>query len=223
MEQGLNIPDSRSNGQEKEVGLLDYLGILMRWRKFIVINTIVVMAVTTIVVFVLPKWYRATASILPPKDTGLLNLMNSSNSVLRGLGGLSRLGGLGQTSGSYNYFAILKSRSMMESVVRKFNLLDVYDVADSSMEKAVKELSTNTAFESQDDDNITIEVLDKDPQRAADIANYFVQQLNVKSIELGTLEARGNAELKTMIKALRFSADGLEALAKGSEDDPMCD
>ena len=49
-------------------------------------------------------------------------------------------------------------------------------------------------LKSRDDDNITIEVLDKDPHRAADMANYFVDLLNGISIRLGTEEARNNRE-----------------------------
>ena len=62
------------------------------------------------------------------------------------------------------------------------------------MEKAIKELDGNVAFEEQTDDNITIEVYDKDPIRAANMANYFVELLNEVSIRLGTQEARSNRE-----------------------------
>ncbi|MEM4260705.1 MAG: GNVR domain-containing protein, partial [Candidatus Woesearchaeota archaeon] len=46
--------------------------------------------------------------------------------------------------------------------------------------------------ELQEDNYITVEVIDKSPQRAADIANYFVDVLNSISIQLGTQEARTN-------------------------------
>jgi len=70
----------------------------------------------------------------------------------------------------------------------------VYDISDSSMEKTIKELDGNVAFEEQTDDNITIEVYDKDPIRAANMANYFVDVLNEVSTRLGTQEVRSNRE-----------------------------
>lgn len=197
-------------------GLLDYAGVLLQWRRFIVVNVLIVTVVAIIVSLLLPKWYKATASILPPKEPDMLGSLGAASSVLRGLSSGRALRGLGQTqSGAYNYFAILKSRSAMESVVRKFDLLTVYDVSDSSMEKALKALQDNVAFEYQDDENITIDVMDKDPQRAADMANYFVELLNEMSIKLGTQEARNNREfierrLAVSREDLRMAEDSLQ-------------
>jgi uncharacterized protein involved in exopolysaccharide biosynthesis len=101
---------------------------------------------------------------------------------------------MGQKPSAYNYFAILKSRTVGEAVIREFGLLGVYDVPDSSMEKALKELASNVSFEEQPDEYITLEVLDRDPDRAAAMANFYVEQLNVLSIELATQEARSNRE-----------------------------
>src|SRR5512140_3112045 len=171
---------------EKKTDFLDYLSVLLRWRWFSIINVLCVTLLAVIVSFILPRWYRATASVLPPKEPDMFSSLGAASSVLKGLSGTRGLRGLGQTEGAYNYFAILKSRTAMEAVVRRFNLIEVYDIPDTSMEKTVKALSENTSFETAEDDNITIQVLDKDPQRAADMANYLVELLNEISIKLGT-------------------------------------
>jgi uncharacterized protein involved in exopolysaccharide biosynthesis len=62
------------------------------------------------------------------------------------------------------------------------------------MEKAVKKLRENAEFDYETEGNIAIKVYDKDPQRAAAMANYFVELLNELSVELGTQEARNNRE-----------------------------
>lgn len=177
-----------------EPNFIQYLSVLLRWKRFIIINFIVVLLLAIIVSFVLPRWYKATASILPPKQPDLFGTPVSSGSMLKGISVMGRLGNLGQKSNVYNYFAILKSRTTMEMVIRKFDLITVYDISDSSMEKTIKELEENTAFEEQPDDNITIEVYDKDPARAADMANYFVEVLSDISTRLGTQEARNNRQ-----------------------------
>jgi uncharacterized protein involved in exopolysaccharide biosynthesis len=196
------------------------LAITFRWRRFLLINVTVAAVIAAGVSFLLPKWYRSTASILPPKDSDMLNPMAAAGSVLKGLN-LGGRGGSGGTLGPYNYLAILKSRSALDSVVRKFNLTEVYGV-DTSIEEAVKELKENTAFEVQDEDYITLEVLDKDPDRAAGIANFFVDVLNSMSLRLGTREARNNREfiekrLEMTRTDLRAAEDALQAYQQRSK------
>lgn len=187
-------PGATAQGTEEGQGPAAVLAVLWTWRRFIVLNCLAVAALAAGVSLLLPVWYRASASLLPPREQSLSNLFGSPTSLLRGLAAVPRPGGLTGNTGAYNYFAILKSRSAMESVVKKFNLIGVYGISDSSTEKALRELKANTVFEYQDDDYITIEVEDKDPRRAASMANYFVDLLNEMSIRLGTQEARSNRE-----------------------------
>ena len=188
-----NIEQDEVNERKKGTPLLESLSILIAWRRFIIINYLVVFIIVVIIVFLLPKWYRATASILPPKDQTLQNILGGSSSILRGLSA-ARLGGFGQSPGTYNFLAILNSRSTMEEVVNKFNLNEVYGFPQNLTEETIKQLRDNSSFETQDNENIDIQVLDKDPIRAAAMANYFVEILNRRSLELGTAEAKSNRE-----------------------------
>lgn len=194
---------------------LNYLEVLLRWKNFIIVNVLLVSLLAIGVVLLLPNWYKATASILPPKQPDLFGATLGTNPLLKGLGAKS-LGGLGKMSTGYNYLAILKSRTSMERVINRFDLMSVYGISGGNMDKAVKELEENTLFETQDEDNITIDVYDKDPKRAADMANYFVEVLNSMSIQLATQEARNNREfiekrLDQCRQDLRQAEDGLKA------------
>ncbi len=210
-------------GEDTSKGILQYVSILLQWRRLIIVIVAAATIIAVVISFVLPKWYRATASIMPPKDLGLLNILGTSTNLLRGLGSLPRVSGLGQNNGPYNYFALLKSRRAMEAVVTKFNLVSVYGISDTMMEKAIKELRDNTAFEYQDDDYITVEVMDKEPRRAADMANYFVDLLNSMSVEMGTQEARNNREF--IERRVALTSDSLrlaeESLKKFQEKHGM--
>jgi len=173
----------------------DILVLLAKWRKFIIVNIVVVSIGTIGISFILPKWYKATTSILSPKEQGGLNSLGMAGTLLKGAGSsLAKIGALSTNSGAYNYLAILKSRSLQEAVIRKHNLNEVYGIADSSMELAIKEFSSNVSFEVQAEDYILIEVNDKDPHRVADIANSIVEMLNAVSIRLGMQEAHSNRE-----------------------------
>jgi uncharacterized protein involved in exopolysaccharide biosynthesis len=186
-------PEGRGveGGQRSGVSFLDVLAILLQWRRFIVVNVLVMTLLAVGISLLLPKWYRATTSVLPPKQQDLFGAVSSAGSLLKSLAGMGKMG---QKQGSYNYFAILKSRTMNEEMVRRFNLIQVYDTPDSSMEKAVKELMGTVSFEEQTDEHFTIEVFDRDPVRAADMANAYVELLNRLSLTLSTQEARNNKE-----------------------------
>ncbi len=205
----------------ESISMLDYLSIVLKWRKQIILLTLAAAVVSIAVSFIVPKWYRATATILPPKDKGLFGQMAGIGSILKDLSPIQKVGSLGQNSGVYNYMAILKSRSTMESVVRKFDLMTVYEIKDSLMEDALKELDDNTTIKVEDEDYISIAVLDKSPQRAADMANYFAEMLNVISTRLGTQEGRTNREfiekrLDAIRDRLRTAEDSLRRYQESS-------
>lgn len=210
-----------TGGENKTVNLLDYVGVIVKWRKFIIINLLVVTILAAVVSLLLPRWYKATVSILPPKEQGTISQYGAVGTLLKGLSPAQRISGFGQDLGVYNYLAILKSRSAMEEVIRKFDLIKVYGVSDNSIETTIRGLRDNVSFEIQDEDYITIDVLDKSPQRAADIANYFVEVLNNISNQLGTREARDNREfiekrLETSKGELRDAEEALRSYQEKS-------
>jgi len=184
------------NSQELEQkSFIDFLIILVKWRKLIILNVVIITLSAVIISLIMPKWYTSTANILPPKNTGgLLGSISGFSSTIKDLS--KTLGRLGTTSEeAYNYLAILQSRTYFEKVINKFNLREVYKFdPDDPIEEIIDELESNVKFNVEDEGNITIKVTDKDPKRAAAMANYFVQILNEISIELGTIEAKNNRE-----------------------------
>ncbi|MCR4438279.1 MAG: Wzz/FepE/Etk N-terminal domain-containing protein [bacterium] len=204
------------DGQLRPSYLFDYLYILFKRRRFILITVGTVAVVTVLVSLTLPNWYAARASLLPPKKPGGITSMleGGLSSLMKGLSGLGR--GLGTSEEAYSYLAILQSRTAMEAVVRKFDLVRVYKIKDGSMEKAVRKLSKKAEFDIGSEGNINITVYDRDRQRAADMANYFIEVLNEISVRLGTQEARNNREFverryQENLRDLRIAEDSLKA------------
>ncbi len=110
----------------QEPSFIKYLSVLLQWKKFIITNFLIITMIAVVISFILPKWYKSTASLLPPKQPDIFGSFSATGSLLKGLGGLGKLGGLGQKPNAYNYFAILHSRTTMEAVINKFNLASVY-------------------------------------------------------------------------------------------------
>lgn len=208
--------DERINGQTSDGHMFDYLYVLVKWRGFIMKTVLAAAIVAVGITLLMPNWYAATASLLPPKRPGgLLSMLEGGlGSVLKNLPGLG--GRLGSSQENYSYLAILQSRTAMERVVKKFDLIKVYDIDDSVMDKAVKKLTANCEFEYATEGNITVTVYEKDPQRAADMANYFIELLNEISVDLGTREARSNREFierryQQNLRDLKTAEDSLKA------------
>ncbi len=205
-------PVERTDGKQVEVGVWDYFYVIYKWRKFILVNVFILTLVAVIVALLLPVQYKATATVIAPQRSDIFGGLGGiiSQSVrefapfLRGLAG--------NQPPIFTYLAILNSRTAMEKVVEKFNLIKVYDIKDSSMEKAVKKLRGNTDFEIDENGVLVINVYDEDRKRAADMANYFVEVLNELNIKLNTEEARN----RRMIIERRY-LQNLEDL-KSAED-----
>ena len=186
--------NEQANGQPPRSRVFDYLYVLVKWRTFILSCVLITAVVTAGLTLLMPNWYAATASVLPPKRPGgLMSMLESGfSSLLRNLPGMGVR--FGSSQETYSYLAILNSRNAMERAVQKFDLIKVYKTRKNSLERTVKELRENCEFDFATEGNINITVYDKDPQRAADLANYFVEILNELSVQLGTQEARNNRE-----------------------------
>lgn len=148
----------------------------------------VLSAVLAIVVsLLLPVWYYSSARVLLPSGGiggGLSGLLNGSSLASSLLGG----GG-----GDYTrYLAILTSRSVLENTVATFDLVSVYELEDDEHPEAaaLDELRNQIAFE-VDLEFFYLEVgaFDREPDRAAEIANFMVAELNRINATLATEDA----------------------------------
>ena len=159
---------------DDEINLLDLLIVLAKRKKMILSVTFGAALLAAGISLLLPNIYTATSKILPPQS----NQSSSVNAIMLGqLGGLAgAAGGLGLKDPNALYIAMLKSRNIMERVVRRFDLQKVYE--KKTMTDTLKALEGASSISAGKDGVITVEVDDKDPQRAATIANAYIEELN---------------------------------------------
>lgn len=174
--------------------IIEFLSIITKYRRFISRFVLSVTTVVTVAALLSPKWYKSTASVFPAEKTELLSAFGGLSTLARSLSPTRALSALGANPEADRYMAILKSGTVLGAVIEKFKLDSVYDITSYKVEKTTKELLNNTEFIVEPEGNITITVYDKDPQRAADMANYFVELLNKTNSELQVQNARGNRE-----------------------------
>src|ERR1700733_1982794 len=192
-----DIPEStlaqiRLNGELSETGsdftLLDLILVILRRWKFIFYFTAITTLLTAAVSFVLPREYTATVIILPPQQNS--SLSSTLAMQLAGRGAMSGLtsGGLGLKSLNDMYVAMLKSRSIEDAVIEHYGLMQEY--RKRYYVDARKTFERHAEIEGSTKDGlIRVSIENSDPQRAAQIANGYVEQFRKLSQHLAITEA----------------------------------
>ncbi len=199
--------------------VLDLFAVLTRYRRFLSWFVLGTTLVVTVGAFLAPRWYRSTASVFPAEKADLLGGLEGIASLAKTFSPGRALSALGSNPETDRYLAILKSGTVLNAVIQKFDLVHVYDITAYPGEKTMKELLSNVEFSVESEGNLTISVYDKDPQRAANMANFFVDELNRANTELQVQNARGNREFieqryKKNLSDLAAAEDSLTGFQK---------
>ena len=160
--------------EEDSIDLIGLVQTLRRGKKTILRATFGVFAIVTAVAFLLPFRYTSSVSFIPPSSNGNSSMASALAGQLSAFGAGDLLGGI-KNPGDL-YAGILKSRSIASELVKSFHLMDVYKVKKES--KAENALGANTAVSVDVKSSIvTVEVTDKNPGRAQELANAYMDAL----------------------------------------------
>jgi len=139
-----------------------------------------------VVSLILPKIYSAKASIVPPMDV----LQKGSDLAIGFGGGQSAMIGkaLGVTSIAGMYAGILDSRVVLDAIIDRFDLMSVYE-EKQYRSKVRNKLRSNTHINVSDEGIVSVAVEDRDPKRAAALANAYVGELDRQNKRLSAGQA----------------------------------
>lgn len=171
-----------------EVSLLDILLVLAQGKRRIFAVTAVFAILAIGVTLLLPNEYTAVTTILPPQQNSSMGQMMASQ--LGNLGGIAALagGGLNLKNPNDMYVGMLRSRTVEDAMVRHFELMREYHARYASM--ARKQLEDHVSIDGGGKDGmIRISVEDRDANRAAELANGYVDQFRDLSQSLAITEA----------------------------------
>jgi uncharacterized protein involved in exopolysaccharide biosynthesis len=179
---------SHQSPEEDEISLLDLLIVLAKHKKLILGLPLGAAFVALIVTLLMPNIYTSTTKILPPQQnqSAAVAMLGQLSSQFGGLGGLAG-GALGIKNPNDLYVGMLKSRTVVDTLIDRFELKKVY--GEDTYHYARKELEERTTVASGRDGIIKVEVEDKDPKRAAAIANGYVEELYKLTQTLAVTEA----------------------------------
>ena len=174
---------------------MDVINILNKCKISIIKNVFYISFITAIFSFILPKTFTAAAVLMPPgsqQDISILNAFSDSELPFGGL--ISKT-----EEEAMKLIAILKSRTVMETIIKKYNLIEFYKA--ENIEEALESLADHVSLEIEEEGTLSIKAhvstgwlhYDKDELKvrelSAEIANEFVNQLDIVNKRLQTEQA----------------------------------
>ncbi|MBN1894538.1 hypothetical protein JW906_08585 [bacterium] len=186
--------------KEKDVDIFQFVKMMYRWRRFILINLIIVAMLAAGASLVIPELYVSRVTLLPPvEDAG--DIGGGISSFL----GQLPFEGMGLNLGLLSeeaslFIAVIKSRTVMESVAEKFQLTERYKA--DNMEETVRKLRKFVDVDAGEDGTLTLRVgaktsfftnarkRDEARSLSRDMATFFIQELDRVNKGLKTERAR---------------------------------
>ena len=186
----------------REPGVLDALIFLARHKLLLGLVPLGGALVAAGVSLLLPNIYAGVTKILPPQQN-----QSASAMLLSQLGGLAGLPGasLGIKNPNDLYVGILKSRSVADALIQRFELRQRYE--RDNLHDTRRDLEKHTSISHGRDGIITVQFEDEDRRRAAAVANGYVEELYKLTQTLAVTEA-GQRRL-FLEKQLKLTRDGL--------------
>jgi uncharacterized protein involved in exopolysaccharide biosynthesis len=192
--------------------------LLWSRRRFLLRSAAIGLLLSTLTAFLIPKSYVSTTQLMPPdsqsSSASSMAMMATMAARLSG-GPTSMGGGLGsvagdllgvKTSGAL-FIGVLRSETAQGHLVQQFDLKKIY--GKRLVKSAQAKLDENTSIsEDRKSGIITISVTDHSPQRAAALANAYVDELNSLVSELSTSSAhRERVFLEARLKVIKQGLD----------------
>jgi uncharacterized protein involved in exopolysaccharide biosynthesis len=176
---------SQAMEDEDEISLLDLLQTIVDNLRLLILGPLVVGLAALGISFAVPPTFTATVKFLPPQQQ-----QSAAASMLASLGGLGGLAGAaaGLKNPADQYLAFMKSNSVQDELIERFKLDERYKA--KFKEDARLALTGNTRASSGKDGLITVQIDDKDPKFAAELANAHVEELQKLLARLAVTEAQ---------------------------------
>ena len=171
--------------EDDEISLLDLLLVVVDNLRLLVIGPLLIGLGALGFSYSMTPIYTAKTQFLPPQQQ-----QSSAATMLASLGALGGLAGAatGLKNPSDQYIAFMKSVSLQDALIERFKLVEKYEAklkADARLA-----LTGSVRIASGKDGLISVEVDDKDPKFAADLANAHVEELRNLLARLAVTEAQ---------------------------------
>lgn len=171
--------------QDDEISLVEIIGIIKENIKFLIAFPLFCGVAALGGSFLIKPTFTAETTFLPPQQQ-----QSAAAAMLQGLGSLGGLAGAasGLKNPADQYVAFIKSRSVQDALVKRFELIDRYEA--ELHEDALRSLEKNVRISAGKDGLIKIEADDTEPAFSAELANAHVEELRKLLSRLAVTEAQ---------------------------------
>jgi len=181
MNSDLNTAEAQDDGP----GWLELLRVLVHNRWLLLLGPILAGAVAVGITYAIPPTFTARTTFLPPQQS-----QSAAATALASLGALSGLvGGAGVRTAADQYVSLMQSVTVADRLIDEFDLIKAYDEKDRTDTRNALAEKVRISI-GKKDGLITVEVDDRDPKRAAAMANRHVDELRRLSSQLALTEAQ---------------------------------
>lgn len=196
-------PSAGSGGSS--TSLLEFASEIWDRRAFVLKSAVVAGVLALAIALLLPKRYQSTTRLMPP-DKNHGNLAALSKLLDQNIGPLA-LEAMGTQSSGALFVQVLRSRTVEDDLVQKFDLRHVYK--KKLWRDARNELARNTdVSEDRKSGVISITVTANNPQLAASLARRYVEALNDLMTRLDTSAAhRERVFVEERLKQVKADLD----------------
>ncbi|MBP7051047.1 MAG: hypothetical protein KBE65_08540 [Phycisphaerae bacterium] len=209
-QQGDRVSPVRTSGADDELDLFNYVRVLAKYKWAMLLVCFLAMAATGTISYLWPPTYVAKASIVPPMElsggkTGLSSMLGGTEgALLRSM--------MDSTSVADLYVGILESHTVVDAIIDRFDLIHVYDVNESRF-KAERVLRKYTNINASEEGIVSITVEDRDPNRAAAMANAYVEELDKLNKKLSVGQATSKRVfLETRLKEVEQKLSRIDSI-----------
>ena len=180
-----DTPHTHTEPADDEISLLDLLQTIVDNLRLLVLGPLAVGLLALGYSFAISPTYTAKTQFLPPQAQ-----QSAAASMIASLGSLGGLAGAaaGLKNPGDQYLAYLKSVTLQDALIARFKLQERYEAKTKTDTR--ERLNASVRSASGKDGLISVEVDDKDPQFAADLANAHVEELRKLLGKLAVTEAQ---------------------------------
>ncbi len=179
------MPTHSAPGDDEQINLVDLLQVIVENLRLLVFLPLTLGLLALGIAFAVPPTFTAVTRFMPPQQQ-----QSSAAMMLQSLGALGGLAGAaaGLKNPNDQYVALLQSETIANILVDRFKLVARYE--SEFRVDARKELADASKIMAGKDGLISVEVDDKDPTFAADLANAYVDELGKLTSGLTVTEAQ---------------------------------
>ncbi len=176
--------NSIAPSEEDEISLLDLLQVVVDNLRLLVFAPLAAGLIALGITFLITPTFTATTKFLVPQS------QSGASAMMQSLGALSGLvGATGLKNPADQYVSFLQSTNVQDALIERFKLIERYD--EKLKVDARKSLAALAKISSGTKDGIiTVEVDDKDPEFAAQLANAHIDELQRLLSRLAITEAQ---------------------------------